>query len=445
MTRSRVALALALGAALVMGCELVAGLEDRALVTDAGSVPDAPFDAVTNASFTLAVSPPTIVVEPNGPGVPVDITIKRVGGFSEAIAVSLSNPPAGISGSAIIPGNSSTGTLNVFANQNTTVGQVFQATVLAQGTPSGVAATQPLVIRVGHVVLATDQPATFVVPPDMKTATIAVWGGGGGGGGTTTTGNMAGGTGGAGGFAEATFSVTPGESFNLLVATGGAGAIGGVPTTGTGGSGGGYSAVVRSGLGDGGVDASPDSGDAGALSPYLIVAGGGGGGGGGFYYTINPALSGPGKVGGDGSGANGTDGVAATSGRGATTTAGGAGGTGCGAPPAGTSLQGASALGANGDAGVPGGGRGGTLAGAGGGGGFYGGGAGGGASTMCPGGGAGGGGAGHVEAGATAITVSAGVGVTPPSTSHKYYAPGVGTGGAAKTGGGGGRIVIYVP
>jgi hypothetical protein len=441
MKRSRVALAFC--AALVMGCGLIAGLEDRALIVDAGA-PDVPFDAVTNPNFTLALNPTNIVVEPNGPGVPVDITVTRKGGFSEAIAVSLSNPPTGISGSAIIPGNASTGTLNVFANQNAALGQVFQATVMAQGTPSGVSATQALVIRVGHLVLATNQPGPFVVPADVKTATIAVWGAGGGGGVTAQA--YPGGAGGAGGFAEATFPLTPGETLNLLVATGGAAGVVGSATQGGGGSGGGYSGVVRGPLGDGGVDASLDAGDAGAPSPYLIVAGGGGGGGGGFYYPPQPPFSGPGKIGGDGSGADGTNGVGASSGKGATVSAGGAAGTGCGAPTAGTALQGGNASSANGDAGVPGGGRGGSSTGAGGGGGFFGGGAGG-TSTPggCPGGGGGGGGSGHVDATGTKVTASAGTGVTPPSTTHKFYAPGVGTGGTTAAAGGGGRIVIYIP
>ena len=107
MTKWHVAFAVA-GAALVMGCELIAGLEDHDLLVDAAV--DAPFEAATNPNFSLAINPANIVLEPNGPGVPVNVTITRAGGFSEAIAISLINPPAGISGSAIIPGNASTAT-----------------------------------------------------------------------------------------------------------------------------------------------------------------------------------------------------------------------------------------------------------------------------------------------------------------------------------------------
>ena len=444
MRKLRLAFACAIAAAsAAVGCELVAGLQDRSLCQNgcADVAEAAPFEATTNPDFTLAISPANIIVEPSGPGIPVAITLTRIGGFSEAVAISLANVPSGVSGSAIIPGNASTGTLNVFADQTAVVGQVNSVTVAAQSTPSGILATQPLTIRVGHVLLAAKGSTTFVVPSDVQNATIAAWGAGGGGGGTTTNGNEQGGAGGAGGFAEGTFAVTPGETLRVIVAAPGAGGNNS-SAVGFGGGGGGYSAVLRD-LGDGGVDAS--AGDAG--SPYLIVAGGGGGGGGGFYYATTTAYSGPGKAGGAGSGANGANGLNNTGGgKGGTTTAGGAGGTSCGVSGAGGFLQGGNAGIGRSDGGLPGGGYGNSTAGGGGGGGYYGGGSGGGyAIGTCLGGNGGGGGAGQVDATGTNATTTAGTGATAPSTNHKYYLSGVAMGGGAATAGGPGHVVIYAP
>ncbi len=442
--RGRVLVVLMALAATGVGCEIIAGLHDHCAPLDCGdAAPDVAFESTTNASYSFTAAPSSVVVEPAGAAAAVSITLTRTAGFAEAIALSLVNAPPGVSGSAIIPGNQSTGTLNVFADATAKKGDLAQATISAQSTPSNIAATQPLLVRVGHVLLVASASTTFVVPQDVHNATITAWGAGGGGGMPTNVGAEQGAAGGAGGFAEATFALTPGTTLDVIV---GAPGVAGTSASyyGQGGSGGGFSGVeIGAALVDAGVDAASDAGDAG--TSYLLIAGGGAGGGGGFYYLTTPSLSGPGKVGGAGSGGTGTDGSSATGGgNGGTPTAGGATGTTCFGGSAGTFLQGGS--GNKGPiGGLPGGGNGGSQGGGGGGGGYYGGGAGGSASPTCSGGNGGGGGGGHVDATGTSVATLAGTGATPPSTNHKYYVNNVATGGAATTSGGVGHVVISVP
>jgi hypothetical protein len=428
------------------GCELIAGLHDHepscASCVDAPA--DTPFEPITNADYSFTVSPPNVVIEPGGAGVPVAITVTRVGGFAEAIAISLVNGPAGVSGSAIIPGNQSTGTLNVFADNTAVPGQVTLATVAAQSTQTNVAATQPLGIRIGHLLLSATASTTFVVPQDVQSATVTAWGAGGGGGGATSNNTAAGGSGGAGGFAEATFTLTPGTTLYVLVGTEGGAGLAQSTAAGRGGGGGGFSAVtvVPSGA-DAGADASAD---AGAVQ-YFLVAGGGGGGGGGYYYSAT--YTGPGKVGGAGAGDTGSDGQGNMSGKGGTPDAGGATGGNCTKGTAGAYLQGGNGGGSKlnvTDGGVPGGGSGASTGGAGGGGGYYGGGGGSGSSApTCLGGGGGGGGGGHVDPSGTGASTGVGAGTTPPNTNHKYYAGNAGLGGQPGSAGNPGLVVLSIP
>ncbi len=470
------------------GCEVMAGLEDRELAAEAdaalvdASVADAPADARPDSlpakpGFTLSVKQESVVLEPNGAPAQLEVTIARQNGFTDAVAVLLGNPPAGVTGSGVITANASTAIINVYAGPSAVTGKVTPVDVLAVATPSGVSVTKTINVRVGHLLLLADVSTTFVVPADVTVATILAWGGGGGGG-ATAAGGFLGGAGGAGGYGEGTFVLTPNQTLAIKVATGGGGGTQANANLGGGGAGGGYSVVSigQAQAGDAGADASVDAsvdagvdaadasqpsdagldaGDGGSADPYLLVVGGGAGGSGGYYYpTLSYASQG--RAGGNGSGGNGTDGVTNFSGKGGSGVAAGAGGTSCliGANGvAGSSLLGASADSPVSLAGTPGGGRGGSTGGGGGGGGFFGGGGGARAAgfPFCSvaGGGGGGGGSGHLAAVATKVLTLAGSGVTPPNNVSKYFANGISAGGVGGGGTGGaggpGRVVIYIP
>jgi hypothetical protein len=403
-----------------------ASIEDSADSGDAGSNSDASIDAGPSG-YTLSASPSALVIDPGTQGAIV-VTIVRTGGFSEAINLSLQGGPTGIVGTASIPGNATTGMLNLSAAKSATVGQTAMASISATSAQTGVAMSVPLFVRVGHLLLAADSTTTFVVPSDVSEVTFAVWGAGGGGGGASHSQLTAGAPGGSGGFVQANLTVTPGQSFQLVVATPGAGGVSETNATfGGGGGGGGYSAVTWN-------------------SQTYFVAGGGGGGGG--------ANSAQGQAGGAGGGASGVTGLPSggCGGGPGTETVGGSSLYSMGA---GSSLQGGKGIDFapnSATGGVPGGGSGGGGGlGGGGGGGYFGG--GGGYQNANPGPGCGGGGgSGFVFASATNAIVSAGNGTLPPSTNHPFYANGAavgGTGGTEPTGtgivGSGGRIVVYIP
>lgn len=158
-------------------------------------------------------------------------------------------------------------------------------------------------------VFSTVGATTFIVPTNITSIVVKLWGAGGGGGDTDTGGNAAngeaeGGSGGSGAYVTATIAVTPGETLNIFVPSGGLGSAAALVS----GAGGSWAGIFRS------------------TSP-LVIAGGGGGGGPGrdTGQGINN-----GAGGGGGGGLNGANGGSAQGtvmyGRGGTTTAGGAGG-----------------------------------------------------------------------------------------------------------------------
>lgn len=269
---------------------------------------------------------------------------------------------------------------------------------------------------------------SFVVPNDITSITVKMWGGGGGGGAGGSA--AAGGNGGASGYVTATIAVTPGETLNLYV--GGGGGAGVRNTAGGAGGGGGYSSLYR------------------GSTLLALVAGGGGGGGG---RATSTHIGGAGGAGGGttgiaGSGAGGT-GTVVTGGGGGTQSSGGVAGTGGrNVGTAGTSLNGGlgangsnSTTGANGGAANGGnatGGDGGSVttntyaAGGGGGSGYFGGGGGPGSTgtTITRGGSGGGGGSSYTIPSATSVTNTAGSGTLPGNSSDSYR-NGAGNGGDA--------------
>ena len=147
---------------------------------------------------------------------------------------------------------------------------------------------------------------TFIVPTNVTTLTVSMWGSGGGSGGgdSATTGAA----GGGGGFITAVIPVNPGNTLKIYVGQGG----------GSGGGGGGFNNGTRKGLGgwsDGGNSGtrSGQNGGGGAgggsskillSSTVLLVAQGGNGGGGG-----NNGSSGTGNGGIGGYNINGAAGL----------------------------------------------------------------------------------------------------------------------------------------
>jgi len=279
--------------------------------------------------------------------------------------------------------------------------------------------------------------STFVVPADVTSITVKLWGGGGGGGAGGSA--AAGGAGGGSGYVTGTISVTPAETLNVYV--GGGGNAGTRNTAGGGGGGGGYSSVYRS-------------------TTLLALAAGGGGGGGGRNTSGN--TGGAGGAGGGTSGVAGSAAGAAGGGGQGTAAAGGSGGTGGNnSGSAGSSLTGGgggdgrTGAGADGSGSAGGGASGGaggsvvstSRAGAGGGGAGYYGGGGGSGSTSSSGAGGGGGGSSRTDGSLTGVTNTAGSGTTPGNSSDSDRA-GAGDGGTAGASGGvgtsgyGGIIVV---
>ena len=342
---------------------------------------------------------------------PVDVIVD---GVADAIDLTLSGAPPGVTGATTIVGGS--GMLTISASDAAPTGQTATATLTAVDRATNATRTTPIFVRVGHALLVADTTTTWTVPTGIDTIRVLVWGAGGGGGGGGAEGDD-GGSGGSGGFAQADLRVAPGMTFSIAVGAGGAG--GG--WNGAGG-GGGYSAVAL------------------LRGPFKMIAGGGGGGG----VPANEGGNGSGSIGGDGDGTFGGWG-----GLGATETAGGAPGTGYWG--AGSYLRGGSQC--DGMGAAPGGGTGcGPHPRAGGGGGYYGGGSGT-DDDYSPGGGSGGGGgggSGFVTDEATNVIRSIGQGAAPARTDSWYYATPVATGGAPGTptapsgDGGHGRVVILL-
>ena len=283
---------------------------------------------------------------------------------------------------------------------------------------------------------STPGSTNYVVPQGITSLVIKSWGAGGGGGGNGGAG--AGGVGGGGGYVSSTLSVTPGETLSVRV--GGGGGAGGSNTgslgaVGGGGGGGGYSGIFRS------------------STPLAIAAGGGGGGGSRPQSGLGGA-GGPGGCDTSGTACDGTGGFSTASGSGATASSGGAQGTGTCSGVAGSSLTGGRGGARNGvqsctstgdgSGGTNGGGNGGIYetvwnfaGGAGGGGGFYGG---GGAAGSTQGGGGGGGGGSNTITGSNTAS-SIGSGSTPANASDTDRGT-AGQGGASKTDGTDGLVVI---
>ncbi len=270
---------------------------------------------------------------------------------------------------------------------------------------------------------------SWVVPAGVTSVTVKAWGGGGAGG------VQVGSTGGGAAYARATLAVTPGETLEVQVAEGGV-----AP-----GNGAGASSVLR------------------GTTALLIAAGGGGGGSDG----CSGCTAGAGGRGGAGGAAVGQSGqnfmaqiapfcTSATGGTGGTTSAGGTGGTATGSSPNkctgqnGAAGAGGRASGVNGtcdtaigaNAWHQGGGQG-NGGGGGGGAGLFGGGGAGFIWTYCSGGG--GGGSSFASAGATAVSLVAGVDQAPGNAAE---GAGAGEGGASGVGslansnGHDGRVVI---
>lgn len=267
------------------------------------------------------------------------------------------------------------------------------------------------------VTFTTAGNEAWQVPSGVTSITVKMWGAGAGGSDAST--------GGAGGFAQATFTVTPLEQLTVYVGGRSTGSV----SAATGRGGGGYSAVTRGAI-------------AADQSTTLIQAGGGGGAG--------SNAGGSGGAGGGSSGANGTATGNGDFGDGGTQLGGGAGGAGGGAGPdgvAGSANQGGTGgAGGGGGGGTNGGGGGGindTKGAGGGGGGYFGGGGGengnGGGGT----GGGGGGGSSFVNCGTcTGKVNTAGSGTTPGNTADEDYTGTYGQGGAAATNGVSGYVVI---
>jgi hypothetical protein len=256
---------------------------------------------------------------------------------------------------------------------------------------------------------------SFTIPDTVSALAIKMWGAGGGGAAAgTTTCNSIGSVGGAGAYAAGDLIVTPGQIVTLVVGGGGSS---GVPTCNKG------DLAPRS-FGGGGAGFGGDAGGGGRSAVLLggtevFTAGGGGGGG----SSNSQVLSGGAGGGPDGQSATAPGGI------GGSTTAGGSGGVG--------------GLCTGGAGGTASGGDGGSLTlryGSGGGGGYWGGG-GGGASSSIDGGG--GGGSSYLSVGLVMSgTTIAGNGATPPGQADPDYQASAALGGAARSMGGNGLIII---
>lgn len=285
-------------------------------------------------------------------------------------------------------------------------------------TPSTATCTQP---PTRAEFTFTNAPQLFTVPAGVTRLVVHAWGGGGGG---TTMSSRPGGRGGGGAYVNGSIAVTPGETLVVTPGRGGSVPAGAHGTAVQGGGGGGVPSKVQGDLyGGGGGGATVVARASGAT---LLVAGGGGGGGG---YAASGGAGGmnQGRRGGDGAVSSavyqvptGTD-TKATAGGGGSTTAGGAG-----------SFPGASGRPLSGGDCTFG-----TRNQCGGGGGGY---RGGGAGDD------GGGGGGSSWTGGLAQTGgAAGAGWAPGGNRSAFYAAGAGVGGALRTAGGHGRVVLVLP
>jgi hypothetical protein len=167
----------------------------------------------------------------------------------------------------------------------------------------------------------------FIVPSNITTIAVEVWGGGGGGGGSTYTNQGSGG--GAGGYGKGVFTVTPGDTNAVVVGAGGAGGTGGAG--GAAASPGGASSfgtLISAGGGFAGTNAQTFGlGSAGGASTAPINITGGAG-----QWTTSLGGNYGGSAGNGGSGGWGDAG----SGAGAGQAPGGGGGGGEGGDPGGS-------------------------------------------------------------------------------------------------------------
>ncbi|MFB7909910.1 hypothetical protein ACFC1T_26085, partial [Kitasatospora sp. NPDC056076] len=270
----------------------------------------------------------------------------------------------------------------------------------------------------------------FTVPSGVTRIDVKVWGAGGGGTWDTAHQVSTGCGGGGGGFSRGSIAVVPGQRLLIVVGEGGR-ANSSANTYGGGGAGNSADYPGGSGGGLSGVFTSTYT-----QGQALVIAGGGGGATG----TRN-AITGAGGGGGTSGSARGR--ITHDGGPG-TRTAGGQAGTGgsvSGAP--GAALHGGNSAQIAGRF---------TMGGGGGGGGYYGG--GGGTSqpnsndaSQIP--GAGGGGSGYLAPTVTGGTTISGqaapgryTGGSAAASSDRDYRPGVGVGGATRTNGGHGQVVL---
>lgn len=208
-----------------------------------------------------------VLVDP-GTAVPLTFGVKREPGFDEAIDIAIADGPAG----AALATNA-VGDAIIVADPAAKDGTMQETTLRVTSRDTHLTGTAKFFLRIGHSLFTTTKSTSWAVPPDVTEIEIYLWGGGGGAGaGFSGPPNIAGGSGGTGGFAFGIAKVDPNESLALLVRSGGGGGDKLLIVPGFGGAGGGHPSVFRS------PRVVPD---AGGITPdrYLLIAGGGGGGG----------------------------------------------------------------------------------------------------------------------------------------------------------------------
>ncbi|MGN7829740.1 glycine-rich domain-containing protein [Agrobacterium radiobacter] len=234
-------------------------------------------------------------------------------------------------GSDPIAGDLKSGSVAVFIYDGTNVQIAFSSSMMKNRLNAGATI----------VTYSTAGSFAWVVPADVRSVFVRVWGGGGGGGGSQNPG--AAGGGGGGGYAEGYVTVTPGATVTVTVGAGGTGGLsggsfsngvaGGSSSFGpsisaTGGGGGERAAANSQGVSGGGGTGTGGSrqaqGGTGSSGTFVAntqnvqlggsggAAGGGGGGGGGASSGLGSVGQSPG--GGGGAGASGQVGSAGAAG-----------------------------------------------------------------------------------------------------------------------------------
>ncbi len=224
-------------------------------------------------------------------------------------------------GSDPIAGDLKSGSLAVFVYDGTNVQIAFSSSMMKNRLNAGATI----------VTYAAAGSFPWVVPADVRSVFVRVWGAGGGGGGSQNPG--AAGGGGGGGYAEGYVTVIPGTTVTVTVGTGGTGGLsgasfsngvaGGTSSFGpsisaTGGGGGERAAANSQGVSGGGGTGTGGSrqaqGGTGSSGTFVAnaqnvqlggsggAAGGGGGGGGGASSGLGSVGQSPGGGGGAGAG-----------------------------------------------------------------------------------------------------------------------------------------------